>query len=103
MWTFPFLAILLGCFAVMLYFLRSKVTIYNDGRPGSPLGAFFWFIVIALIGWAIDAYVGFSTIFTYMWVVGGTLQILAALNIIGFVALFVSMLYVAYRWGQVWA
>ncbi|RLE45677.1 hypothetical protein DRJ25_05290 [Candidatus Woesearchaeota archaeon] len=95
--------ILIGLLGMFLYVFRAKVTIKDDGRPGSILGAIVAFAVFAVIGYAIDAIYRISTILQYMYVAGGTLMWIAVFIIAGLITLFASMFYVNLKWGQVYA
>jgi len=97
---FPLLCVLLGLCAALAYFARSKVTWTNDkGTTGSAAMALFVFIIAALIGWGLDVYFHWSTIPSYMWAVGGALQMMAIIFWAGLAMLCLSMLISARKVG----
>jgi len=100
---YSFVWILLGLLGMFLYVFRARVTIKDDGRPGSILGAIVAFAIFAAIGYLIDTIYRISTIVQYMYVAGGTLMWIAMFIIAGLVTLFASMFYVNLKWGQVYA
>ena len=101
---YSFVWILFGLFAMFLYVFRKNITLSaTDKHPGSVLGAFLVFIIGAIVGYALDIWLRFSTVLQYMWTVGGTLQILAGLGIVGLVVLFFMFFYVNMKWGYVYA
>ena len=97
---FPLLAIGIGMLFVLLYFSRKGVTYLSDGRPGSVWMAIVVFIVFALIGWYLDGYLGFSTIPTFMFSLGGTMLTFAIIFLAGFVTLMLGMLMAQLKCGR---
>ena len=98
---FPALVLLVGLFAVLAYFSRSKVTYTNQkGTYGSMAAAVVVFIIFAIIGWAADAYLGWSVIIYYMYAIGGALQFMALAFVAVFILLCFSMLISARKCGM---
>ena len=97
----PIYWLLLGIFFGLAYFTRSKVTYTNEkGSRGSLAIALIVFVFGAGIGLALDIWTSWSVIPMYMNAAGGTLQIIAWLFFIGFLALCGSMLYSTAKCGQ---
>jgi len=100
---YSFVWVLMGLLGMFLYVFRAKVTIKDDGRPGSPLGALIAFAIFAAIGYLIDSMLKISTVLQYMYVAGGALMWISIFIIAGLITLFAAMFYVNLKWGQVYA
>lgn len=99
--VFPALVFLVGLFAVLAYFARSKVTYTTQkGTYGSMGTAAIVFIIAAIVGWGLDAYLSWSIIPQYMYAVGGALQAMAIAFWAGLILLMFSMLISARRCGM---
>jgi predicted exporter len=101
--TFPLLAVGIGMVFVLLYFSRKGVTYSNDGHPGSVWMAIVVFAIFGIIGWWLDSYVGFSTIPTFMFALGGTMAMYAIIFLAGFVTLMLGMLMAQLKCGRMLA
>lgn len=98
---FPLLILIVASLGVLGYFARRNITWTNkQGTSGSLGMAVVVFIVFALIGWALDAWLDWSIIPTYMAAVGGSLQFLAYLFYALFALLCLSMLTSAAKCGS---
>jgi len=99
---FPLLAVACGLAVVVAYCARKGVTIDNrQGTQGSLIMAVVVFIIIGIIGYVLDYYTDWSTLVTFLWVRGGTLQMLAVLIYTGLATFFICMLYSANKCGHV--
>ena len=98
--TFPLLAIAIGMLFVLFYFMRKGVTYMNDGRSGSIWMGIVIFAIFALIGWWLDGYIGFSTIPTFMFSLGGIMATYAIFFIAGFIILMLGMLVAQAKCGR---
>ena len=99
--VFPVLIALLAAFGLLGYFARRNITwTARKGTQGSLGMAIVIIIIFGIVGWALDAYAGWSIIPRYMYAVGGILQMLAILFYAFFTLLCLSMVLSAYRCGQ---
>jgi len=97
---FPYLVLLVACLAVLGYFARKNVTwTKTTGTQGSLGMALVVFIIAALIGWGLDAWINWSIIPQYMLIAGGALQIIAIAFFVGYAMLCLSMLSSAAKVG----
>lgn len=98
---FPIFVFALGLLGVLGYFARKNVTWTNNSKTkGSVGGAFVVFIILAFIGWGLDAYVGWSIVPRFMYAVGGSLQMIAIAFYACFALLSLSMLYSSSKCGM---
>ncbi len=98
---FPVLLALIAALGFLGYFARRNITwTAKKGTQGSVGMGLVTLLVFALIGWGIDAYVGWSVIPRYMYAVGGSVQMIAVTFYALFTLLCLSMLFSAYRCGQ---
>ena len=98
---FPYLAILFAGMVLVAYFARKGVT--YDNRPGTKgsIGMAFFVVLVAMgLAWIIDAWLDWSVVLQYMWVVGGVLQFIAIAFAVGFALMFLSMLATAHKVGK---
>ena len=90
----------IGILAVLGYFSRQGVTYTQDSPKGGLGVALVIFIIFAIIGYFLDAYLGLSVTFEYMYAAGGTLQAMAIVFWAVFVMLMLSMLWSAAKCGK---
>jgi preprotein translocase subunit SecE len=91
--SIPVLFILGGFLGVLAYFARKNVTWDTKNKTQGSVGmAIVVFIIFAIIFFAFDIYLNWSTIPSYMYAVGGSLQIIALIFYVGFAMLCISML-----------
>jgi len=99
--VFPLLLALVAFLGFLGYFARRNITwTARKGTSGSLGMAIVVLIIFAIIGWGLDAYLGWSVIPQYMWAVGGTLQMIGAAFYAAFILLILSMLWSSYKCGQ---
>lgn len=98
---FPLVGVILGLFLVLAYFARRNVTWTKQTGTSGSLGMGAFVLLIGLgIGWGLDYYIDWSIIPTYMWAAGGVLQMVGMLFYAALGLLCLSMLYSAYKCGQ---
>ena len=97
---FPLAAILLAFIALLAYFSRKGITwTAKQGSSGSIGMAIVVMFIAGVIGWALDAWIDWSIIPTYMYAVGGALQAIAVVFFAAFALLILSMFTAAAKVG----
>ena len=96
----PLLIFAIGILAVLGYFSRQGITYTSDSPKGGLGVALVIFIIFAIVGYFLDAYLGLSILFQYMFAAGGSLQAMAIVFWVVFVLLMLSMLWSAAKCGK---
>lgn len=96
----PLLIIALGLLAVLGYFTRERYTYTAESPKGGYGMALIIFIIFAIVGYFLDAYLNISLTFQYMYAAGGALQAIAIVFWAAFILLMMSMLWSAAKCGR---